>query len=85
MWARLLLIFWRVGRSDLRRWWRAARSPARPRWLIPATAALGVFALFPGAWVIPIVGALDALVIAPLLFHWMVGQLPDEPPGVKRP
>lgn len=83
MWARLLLVFWRMGRSDWRRWWRAARSPGRPRWLFPATAAIVAFALFPGAWVIPLIGAIDALLIAPMLFHWMVERLPAEPPAPK--
>lgn len=73
---RVWLMLWRVGRADVKLWWRAIRSPTRPRWLIPASLGLGLFALFPFSWAIPIVGALDDFVIAPALFHALVSMLP---------
>ena len=73
---RRLLFFWRVGRRDLRVLWLALRHPDRPRWLVPAAALLGVFALDPANVAIPFLGVVDELVVLPMLLHALVGLLP---------
>jgi uncharacterized membrane protein YkvA (DUF1232 family) len=73
---RLLILLWRVSRSDLRILWLALRSPARPGWLLPATVMLGFYALAPFNFAIPPLGLVDDFVLVPLLLHWLVGRLP---------
>ena len=71
-----LLLLWRVGRHDLRLLWLALRHPNRPVWLLPATGLLAVFALEPANFAIPLLGAIDDLVLLPILLHALVGFLP---------
>jgi uncharacterized membrane protein YkvA (DUF1232 family) len=73
---RLLVLFWRVSRHDLRILWFALRHPARPGWLLPVTIVLGVYALSPFNFAIPLLGAVDDLVLLPLVVHWLVKLLP---------
>lgn len=73
---RLLVLLWRVSRSDLRLLWLALRSPARPRWLLPATLLLGLYALAPFNFALPPLGVLDDFVLVPLALHWLVRLLP---------
>jgi uncharacterized membrane protein YkvA (DUF1232 family) len=47
----------------------ALRHPNRPAWLLPAALALGFFALEPLNFVIPVLGAVDELILLPLLLH----------------
>jgi uncharacterized membrane protein YkvA (DUF1232 family) len=75
---RLLLLLWRVSRSDLRLLWLALRSPGRPAWLLPATVVLGLYALAPFNFALPILGVLDDLVLVPLALHWLVRLLPQQ-------
>ena len=82
---RLLVLLWRVSRSDLRVLWLALRSPGRPRWLLPATLVLGLFALSPFNFALPVVGVLDDFVLLPLALHWLVRLLPvHDTPGGRR-
>lgn len=60
---------WRVSRNDLRLVWLALRHPNRPRWLLPATLALGFFAAEPFNFAIPVLGVVDDLFLLPLLLH----------------
>jgi uncharacterized membrane protein YkvA (DUF1232 family) len=73
---RLLALLWRVSRNDLRILWLALRSPARPRWLLPATVILAVYALSPFSYAIPVLGLVDDFVLVPLALHWLVRMLP---------
>lgn len=75
---RLLVLLWRVSRSDLRILWLALRSPARPRWLLPVTVMLGLYALSPFSYAIPVLGILDDFVLVPLALHWLVRRLPPQ-------
>jgi uncharacterized membrane protein YkvA (DUF1232 family) len=73
---RLLVLFWRVSRHDLRFLWAALRHPARPGWLLPVTIVLGLYALSPFNFAIPLLGAVDDFVVVPLILHWLVKLLP---------
>ncbi len=73
---RLVLLFWRISRRDLRVLWFALRHPARPGWLLPVAIALGLYALLPFNFAIPLLGVMDDLVLVPLALHWLVKLLP---------
>ena len=66
---RRMFRLWRMSRSDLRLVWTALRHPNRPTWLLPATLALGFFALEPFNFAIPVLGVIDDLFLLPLLLH----------------
>jgi uncharacterized membrane protein YkvA (DUF1232 family) len=69
---RRLFRLWRLGGRDLKLLWAALRSQDRPRWLLPATLLLLFFALEPFNFVVPILGAVDDLLLLPLLLHALV-------------
>ena len=73
---RLFVLFWRVSRKDLRFLWFALRHPSRPGWLLPAAIVMGLYALSPLNFALPILGVIDDLVIVPLALHWMLKLLP---------
>ena len=73
---RRLFLFWRSGGRDLKLLWRALRHPDRPKWLLPATAALAFFALDPLNLALPLMGAVDELVLLPLALQALVRALP---------
>jgi len=73
---RRLLLFWRVGRNDLRTLWFALRHPGRPAWLLPVAAVLALFALEPANFAIPMLGIVDDLVLLPMALHALVSFLP---------
>lgn len=66
---RRLFRLWRTSRGDLRLLWLALGHPHRPTWLLPATLALGFFALEPFNFAIPILGVVDDLFLLPLLLQ----------------
>ena len=66
---RRIFRLWRMSRNDFRLLWVALRHPDRPRWLLPATLALGLFALEPFNFAIPLLGVVDDLFLLPLLLH----------------
>src|ERR1700679_2619526 len=66
---RRIFRLWRMSRNDLRLVWRLLRHPHRPRWLLPATLALGFFALEPFNFAMPVLGVVDDLFLLPLLLH----------------
>jgi uncharacterized membrane protein YkvA (DUF1232 family) len=47
-------------------------------WLLPVALFLGVYALDPANFVVPLLGAVDDLVLLPLLLHGVVTLLPAE-------
>jgi uncharacterized membrane protein YkvA (DUF1232 family) len=71
-----LLRLWRVGGQDLRLLLAALRHPGRPPWLWPVVLMLGVYALEPFNFAIPLLGVVDDLVILPLLLHGIIKLLP---------
>ncbi len=73
-----MLLLWRVGRHDLRLLWHALRHPGRPIWLLPAAGILAFFALEPVNFALPLLGAVDDLVLLPIFLHALVGFLPAE-------
>lgn len=73
-----LFRLWRVAGRDLSLFWYALRHPARPAWLLPVTVILGAYALEPANFAIPLLGAIDDLVLLPLLLHAVTKFLPAE-------
>ena len=73
-----LFRLWRVGGQDLRLLWFALRHSRRPAWLLPATAALGLFAVDPLNFAMPVLGFVDELVLFPLILHGIVRFLPAD-------
>lgn len=73
---RRLFIFWRRGGHDLKLLWRALKHPDRPRWLLPATVVLAFFALDPANLALPMLGAVDDLVLLPLALRALLSALP---------
>jgi uncharacterized membrane protein YkvA (DUF1232 family) len=65
----------RSGR-ELRLLSHALAHPERPVWLWPAVIAIGFYALEPFNFAIPWLGAVDDLVLLPLLLHALVLLLP---------
>ena len=72
------LRLWRLAGRDLRLLWFALRHPHRPIWLWPAAAVLGLYALEPANFLIPVLAFVDDLVLLPLLLHLLVTFLPGE-------
>ena len=66
---RRIFRLWRLTGNDLRLLWVALRHPNRPSWLLPATLALGFFALEPFNFAIPILGVVDDFFLLPLILH----------------
>ncbi len=73
---RRLFLFWRQGGRDLRLLWRALHHADRPTWLLPASVLLAFFALDPLNLALPLMGAVDDLVLLPLALQALVRALP---------
>jgi len=73
-----LLRLWRLGGHDLRLLWFALRHSRRPVWLLPVAAALGLYALEPLNFAMPVFGFFDDFVLLPLILHWVIKFLPPE-------
>ena len=71
-----LFRLWRLGARDLGLLWFALRHPHRPVWLWPAAIGLAIYALEPLNFAIPLLGAVDDLVLLPLVLHMLVTLLP---------
>ena len=71
-----LFRLWRLGGHDLKLLWFALRHPARPAWLLPAAAALGLYALDPLNFALPLVGIVDDVILLPLLLHGLAKFVP---------
>lgn len=72
-----LFKLWRLTGRDLRLLAFAMRHRDRPAWLIPAAAALALYALEPLNLALPVVGAIDDLVLLPLALHCLAALLPE--------
>ena len=72
-----IFALWRVvaGR-DWRLLWFALRHEERPGWLLPGLAGLALFAVEPLNFALPVVGAVDELVLVPFVLHAMATMLP---------
>lgn len=73
---KLLLLIWRMSKVDLRLLWFALRHENRPGWLLPATGGLLLYAISPFNLAIPLLGAVDDLVLVPLALHYILKCLP---------
>jgi uncharacterized membrane protein YkvA (DUF1232 family) len=74
-----IFALWRmVAGQDLRLLWFAVRHEQRPGWLLPGLAGLALFALEPANFALPVLGAVDELVLVPLILHSMVKLLPAQ-------
>lgn len=73
-----LFRLWRLAGRDLALLWYALKHPARPMWLLPVAAILAVYALDPANFAIPLLGAVDDLILLPLLLHGVARLLPAE-------
>lgn len=72
-----IFALWRVvAGQDLRLLWFALRHKNRPGWLLPGLAGLALFAVEPLNFTLPVIGAVDELVLVPLVLHGMVKLLP---------
>jgi uncharacterized membrane protein YkvA (DUF1232 family) len=72
-----IFALWRVvAGQDLRLLWFALRHEKRPGWLLPGLAGLALFAVEPLNFTLPVIGAVDELVLVPLVLHAMVKMLP---------
>jgi uncharacterized membrane protein YkvA (DUF1232 family) len=73
-----LLRLWRMVGKDLRLLWFALAHPRRPLWLVPAVVLLGLYALDPINFALPVVGAVDDVVLVPMLLHLLLRLLPAD-------
>jgi uncharacterized membrane protein YkvA (DUF1232 family) len=73
-----LLRLWRLGGRDLSLLWYALRHPGRPPWLLPVMAFLGIYALEPANFALPLLGIVDDFVLLPLLLHGVAQFLPAD-------
>jgi uncharacterized membrane protein YkvA (DUF1232 family) len=73
---KLWLMMWRMSKVDLRLLWFAIRHEQRPGWLLPATGAMLLYALAPFNLAIPLLGAVDDMVLVPLALHYILKLLP---------
>jgi uncharacterized membrane protein YkvA (DUF1232 family) len=72
-----IFALWRmVAGQDLRLLWFAIRHEHRPVWLLPGLGVLALFAVEPANFALPVLGAVDELVLVPLILHGMVKMLP---------
>ena len=65
-----------MSKADLRLLWFALRHADRPGWLLPATGGLLLYALAPFNLAVPLVGAIDDMVLVPLALHYILKLLP---------
>lgn len=73
-----LLRLWRLVAADLNLLWFALWHRHRPFWLWPVVVVLGLYALDPVNFALPLAGIVDDVVLIPLLVHLVVRLLPTE-------
>jgi uncharacterized membrane protein YkvA (DUF1232 family) len=73
---KLIFLLWRMSKTDLRLLWFALKHGDRPRWLLPATAGLALYAVSPFNLALPLLGVVDDMVIVPLALHFLLKLLP---------
>ena len=67
---------WRLAGHDVRLLWFSLRHADRPAWLIPAAAVLGIYAVEPFNFAIPVLGVVDDFILLPLILHGLLLFLP---------
>ena len=72
-----MVMMWRMSKADLRLLWFALRHAERPGWLLPAVGCLLLYALAPFNLALPLVGAVDDMVLVPLALHTLLKFLPN--------
>jgi uncharacterized membrane protein YkvA (DUF1232 family) len=72
-----MVMMWRMSKADLRLLWFALRHAERPGWLLPAVGGLLLYALAPFNLALPLVGAVDDMVLVPLALHTLLKFLPN--------
>ena len=75
---RLIFLLWRMSKADLRLLWFALKHGDRPRWLVPATAGLALYAISPFNLALPLLGVVDDAVVVPLALHFLLKLLPSQ-------
>ena len=73
-----LLRLWRMVGKDLHLLRLALGDPRRPSWLVPAVVLLALYALDPINFALPFVGAVDDVVLVPMLLHLLLRLLPAD-------
>ena len=73
-----LLRLWRMVGKDLHLLRFALVQPRRPSWLVPALMLLALYALDPINFALPFVGAVDDVVVIPMLLHLLLRLLPAD-------
>jgi uncharacterized membrane protein YkvA (DUF1232 family) len=73
---KLFFIMWRMSKADLRLLWFALKHRDRPAWLMPVSVALVLYAIAPFNLAIPVLGAVDDMVLVPLALHYLLKLLP---------
>ena len=73
-----LLRLWRMVGKDLRLLRFALVHPRRPSWFVPALVLLALYTLDPINFALPFVGAVDDLVVIPMLLHLLLRLLPAD-------
>lgn len=73
-----LLRLWRMVGKDLHLLRFALVHPRRPSWLVPALMLLALYALDPINFALPFVGAVDDVVLLPMLLHLLLRLLPAD-------
>jgi uncharacterized membrane protein YkvA (DUF1232 family) len=79
MWKRLSVI-WSLVKGDAKMLWFALQHPQAPAWLKWGTAGVVLYLVSPVDLipdVIPVLGALDDLVLVPLAIRWLLKNLPE--------
>ncbi len=74
-----LAVIWVAVRGDLKLLWRALRHPQAPAWLKVGAAALAAYLLLPIDLipdVIPVLGAVDDVLIVTFGIKWLLARLP---------
>jgi uncharacterized membrane protein YkvA (DUF1232 family) len=80
MFKRLSLL-WTLFKGDARQLWFALRHPGAPGWLKLGTALLALYVVSPIDLIpdaIPFVGALDDIVLIPLVIRFLLKRLPPD-------
>jgi uncharacterized membrane protein YkvA (DUF1232 family) len=76
-----LSLLWALLRGDARQLWFALRHPNAPAWLKLGTALIVLYLFSPIDLipdVLPVIGAVDDLVLVPLAIRWMLKRLPPD-------
>jgi uncharacterized membrane protein YkvA (DUF1232 family) len=73
-----LLQLWRISARDLSLLWFALRHRSRPIWLLPAVCLLGLYAIEPLNFALPVLGAIDDLILLPIVLHVLAALLPAD-------